>query len=175
MFSRSAVLIAKLKLKLIYDRQSVGQSVLVSGTHLGPVTNFSFSLKFPLDNCVCYFVAPSLTRGRVCNLLFSCFWALPEHSWAEVPQYSRPYFTVLSETPPTWRARFPYLYPPRNRMAQLYPWALGLSPHLLFYKPMPDIISTASIVICIFCVFCYIVLSCGDVRNHSKMLIMYVM
>jgi hypothetical protein len=35
-----------LKLKLIYDRQSVGQSVLVSGTHLGPVTNFSFSPGF---------------------------------------------------------------------------------------------------------------------------------
>jgi hypothetical protein len=28
------------------------------------------------------------------------------------PQNSRPYFTVSSETPPTWRARFPYLYPP---------------------------------------------------------------
>jgi hypothetical protein len=36
----------KLKLKLIYDRQSVGQSVLVSGAHLGPATNFSFSSKF---------------------------------------------------------------------------------------------------------------------------------
>jgi hypothetical protein len=24
--------------------------------------------------------APSLTRGRVCNLLYSCFWALPEQS-----------------------------------------------------------------------------------------------
>jgi hypothetical protein len=40
----------KLKLKLIYERQSVGQSVLVSCTHLGPATNFSFSLKFPLDS-----------------------------------------------------------------------------------------------------------------------------
>jgi hypothetical protein len=39
------------KLKLIYDRQSVGQSALVSGAHLGPVTNFSFSLKFPVDSC----------------------------------------------------------------------------------------------------------------------------
>jgi hypothetical protein len=27
-----------------------------------------------------YFVAPSLTRGRVCNLLLNCFWALPEQS-----------------------------------------------------------------------------------------------
>jgi hypothetical protein len=35
--------------ELIYGRQSVGQSVLVSGAHLGPVTNFSFSLKFLLD------------------------------------------------------------------------------------------------------------------------------
>jgi hypothetical protein len=27
-----------------------------------------------------YFVAPSLTRGRVCNLLYNCFWALSEQS-----------------------------------------------------------------------------------------------
>jgi hypothetical protein len=40
----------KLKLKFIYDRQSVGQSVLVSGAHLGPLTNFSFAMKFPLDS-----------------------------------------------------------------------------------------------------------------------------
>jgi hypothetical protein len=46
-------LVLQLKLKLIYDRQSVGQSVLVSGAHLGPVTNFSFSLKFILDSCGC--------------------------------------------------------------------------------------------------------------------------
>jgi hypothetical protein len=32
------------QIKLYYDRRSVGQSVLVSGTHLGPVTNFSFFL-----------------------------------------------------------------------------------------------------------------------------------
>jgi hypothetical protein len=41
----------KSKSKSHYDRQSVGQSVLVSGTRLGPVTNFSFSLKFSLDSC----------------------------------------------------------------------------------------------------------------------------
>jgi hypothetical protein len=43
--------VMKLKLKLNYDRLSVGQSVLVSGTHLEPATNFSFSLKFSLDSC----------------------------------------------------------------------------------------------------------------------------
>jgi hypothetical protein len=33
-----------LKLKLIYDRRSVGQSVLVSGSHLEPMTDFCFCL-----------------------------------------------------------------------------------------------------------------------------------
>jgi hypothetical protein len=88
------------KLKLIYDRQSVGQSVLVSGTDLGPVTNFFSLLEiFFRQLRICYFVAPSLTRGRVCNLLYNCFWALPEQSiLGQVPQNSRPYFTVSSET-----------------------------------------------------------------------------
>jgi hypothetical protein len=35
---------SKSKLLVYYDQQSVGQSVLVSGTHLGPATNFSHSL-----------------------------------------------------------------------------------------------------------------------------------
>jgi hypothetical protein len=34
-----------------YGRQSVGQSVLVSSTHLGPAANISFSFKFSLDSC----------------------------------------------------------------------------------------------------------------------------
>jgi hypothetical protein len=29
---------------------------------------------------VCNFVAPSLTRGRICNLRYNCFWASPEQS-----------------------------------------------------------------------------------------------
>jgi hypothetical protein len=59
-----------IKSKSHCDRQSVGQSVLVSGARLGPTTNFSSSLKFPLGSLRgCYFVAPSLTRWRVCNLL----------------------------------------------------------------------------------------------------------
>jgi hypothetical protein len=31
--------------------KSKSQSVLVSGAHLGPATNLSFSLKFSLDSC----------------------------------------------------------------------------------------------------------------------------
>jgi hypothetical protein len=49
--------------------------------------------------------APSLTRGRVCNLQCS-------HLMVRDAQNPKPYSTVSSETPPTWRSRFPYLYPP---------------------------------------------------------------
>jgi hypothetical protein len=52
----------------------------------------------------CFCGAPSLTRGRVCNLRCN-------HSMVRVAQNPKPYFTVSSETPPTWRAMFPYLYP----------------------------------------------------------------
>jgi hypothetical protein len=48
------------KSKLCYDRRSVGQSVLVSSTHLGPKTRFLLLS----DSCG----APSLTKGRVCRL-----------------------------------------------------------------------------------------------------------
>jgi hypothetical protein len=58
-----------------------------------------------------YFVAPSLTRGRVYNLLVQLFLGLARAVTLE-PKSRRthgPYFTFSSETPPTWRARFPYI------------------------------------------------------------------
>jgi hypothetical protein len=69
---------------------------------------------------VCYYVAPSLTRGRVCNLLLLVVLA------SAVPQDSNPYIIVpLLENPSTWRARSQYLYPTRNRVAQMYHRSLG--------------------------------------------------
>jgi hypothetical protein len=98
------------KSKLLCDwksvNQSVSQYVLVSSTLVGLATRYYF-----LSECCClkfavlYLLAPSLTRGRVCNL--QC-----NHSIVRVAQNPKPYFTVSSETPLTWRARFPYLYPP---------------------------------------------------------------
>jgi hypothetical protein len=59
---------------------------------------------------LCYFVASSLTRGRVCNLLLLLVLA------STVPWASRPYFIVpILEAPPTWRARSLYLYSPGQR------------------------------------------------------------
>jgi hypothetical protein len=47
----------------------------------GTRDQFVFLLKISFRQLlVCYYVAPSLTRGRVCNLLYNFFWALPEQS-----------------------------------------------------------------------------------------------
>jgi hypothetical protein len=67
------------------------------------ITSFQNVAVWNLWSCFCG--APSLTRERVCNL--QC-----NHSMVRVAQNPKPYFTVSSETPPTWRAKFPYLYPP---------------------------------------------------------------
>jgi hypothetical protein len=53
----------QLQLQLIYDRQSVGRSVLVSGAHLGPVTCNQFFVLLEISFRqlrVCTFVAPSV-------------------------------------------------------------------------------------------------------------------
>jgi hypothetical protein len=122
---------SKLKLKLNYDLQSVGQSVLVSGTHLGPATNFSFSLEFPSDSC--WFIIFWRPLSREGGFVICCTIASgpcqSSHPWVEVPQNSRPYFTLSFEIP-TWRSRFPYLYPPGRRLPSYTPrhWVPFLSP-----------------------------------------------
>jgi hypothetical protein len=112
----------KLKLKLIYDRHSVGQSVLVSGAHLGPLTNFSFAMKFSVDSCGFAVLWRPLWRedGSVIYCLIASGPCQSSHSWAE----------VSSETPPTWRARFLYLYPPGTGWPSYTPgrWVNFLSP-----------------------------------------------
>jgi hypothetical protein len=73
--------------------------------------------------CVCYFVTPSLTRERVCNILYNFFCALPEQSLlGRSPAQLMNIFTVSFETPPTWRVRFPYLYPPGTGWPSYTPW-----------------------------------------------------
>jgi hypothetical protein len=54
------------KLKLFCNRRSIGQSLLVSGSHLESMTRFLFSV---WQLWVSWCGSPSLKRGQVCNLL----------------------------------------------------------------------------------------------------------
>jgi hypothetical protein len=92
--------------------QSVGQSNLVSGTHLGPSSNLSFFFNLSSDSCwACWCLAPSLTRGRVCSLqLLGLASAV-----ILVSEFQRAYDEILLFQiwdSPTWWARFLYLFPP---------------------------------------------------------------
>jgi hypothetical protein len=82
------------KSKLCYDRRSVGQSVLVSSTHLGLMTRYW--LLFDIYRLVLR-RAPSLTRGRVCrcswNLLYNHF-TLPTQKTASLLLGRRVYSAV---------------------------------------------------------------------------------
>jgi hypothetical protein len=75
---------------------------------------------------VCYLVASFLTRGRVCNLLYNCFWALPEQSFlGRSPAELTTIFYCLIWNSPNLEGYVPVFISPRNRVAQLYSRALG--------------------------------------------------
>jgi hypothetical protein len=97
-----------LKLKLIYDRQSVGQSVLVPGSHLGPMTIFLLSRwRFRAS----WYGVPSLTRGRVINLLLQLLLRLARAvTLCRSPAELTAIFYTLIWDSSTWRARSPCLY-----------------------------------------------------------------
>jgi hypothetical protein len=63
-------------------RLTVSQSVCLGvEPNLVQLTRVCFLLEISFRQLqVCNFVAPSLTRGLVCKLLYNCFWALPEQS-----------------------------------------------------------------------------------------------
>jgi hypothetical protein len=75
---------------------------------------------------LCYFVASSLTRGRVGNLLYNCFWAFPEQSLlGRSPAELTTIFYCLIWDSPNLESQVPVFISPRNRVAQLYPRTLG--------------------------------------------------
>jgi hypothetical protein len=85
--------------KVYYDRQSVGQSVLVSGNHLGPANFFPFPKTNFGQLWVCWFGASSLTRGWVCsfqlllgltNAVFLGSESRRTHNYILLPQFWHP-------------------------------------------------------------------------------------
>jgi hypothetical protein len=105
------------------DSQSASLSWRPSGTR----DQFFFLLEISLRQLrVCYFVAPSLTRGRVCNLLYNCFWVLPEQSllgWS--PAELTAIFYCLIWDSPNLEGQVSVFISPRNRVTQLYSYTPG--------------------------------------------------
>jgi hypothetical protein len=115
----------KLNLKLIYDSQSASLS-WCQAPIWDPRSIFLFFLISFRQLRVCYFVAPSLTRGCVCNLLYNCFWAMPEQSLlGRGPSELTAIFHCLSWDSLNLEGQVPGFISPRNWVAQLYPRALG--------------------------------------------------
>jgi hypothetical protein len=93
---------SKSKSKLLYDWQSV-----------------CLGIEYPCGTCDQILFPVGILLSEICGLVsigrplwqedgpLQC-----NHSIVWVTQNLKPCFTVSSETPPTWRARFPYLYPP---------------------------------------------------------------
>jgi hypothetical protein len=93
----------------VFLRSTVSRPVRFGVRHpSGKRDQFFFLLEiFFRQLRICYFVAPTLTRGRVCNIMLLLVLA------SVVPRDSGPYFIVpVLESLPTWSVRSPFLYPP---------------------------------------------------------------
>jgi hypothetical protein len=95
---------------LYYDRRSVGQSVLVSRPPPSGAYDHIFITVRPLR--VCGYEAPSLTRGRVCRLQLLLSLPAQSFSGSSPAGLMTTFYCLRFETPPTWRTRSLYLYPP---------------------------------------------------------------
>jgi hypothetical protein len=100
--------IHKSKSKSCCDWRSVGQSVLVSSTYLGPKTRF-----FLPDSCGFVDVGRSLWREDG-SIVYNCCWPSPVQSFSgpSPAGLMTIFYCLRFETPPTCRARSSYLYPP---------------------------------------------------------------
>jgi hypothetical protein len=68
---------------------------------------------------VCYFVAPSLTRGRVCDLLYYCFRDLPvQPLLGRSPAELTAIFLCIIWDSPNLEGQVPVFISPRNRVAR---------------------------------------------------------
>jgi hypothetical protein len=108
-------------------RQSVDQYVWVSGLPLGSLTRFYLALLFFVWQLRCCAInASSLTRKRVCNLLYNSFWALPEqpHLSRSPTELTAISYGLIWDSP-NLEGQVSVFISPRNRVAQLYPRALG--------------------------------------------------
>jgi hypothetical protein len=112
----------KVKVKVM----TVGQSVLVSSTHLGLTTRFLFLS----ESCGFVDVGRSLWRENG-SAVYNCYWSSPAQSFLGTSPTGLVtiFYSFRFESPPTWRARSPYLYPTGTRWPNYTPrhWVLFIT------------------------------------------------
>jgi hypothetical protein len=119
MFPTIKIVIVKMKLN--YDRQSVGVRH-PSGTR----DQFFFLLEiFFRQLQVCYFVAPSLTRVRVCKLLLLLVSSAQSRSGLSPAGLNTIFYCSNPWHSHNLQGQVPVFISARNRVAQIYPRALG--------------------------------------------------
>jgi hypothetical protein len=95
--------------KACYDRRPVAQSILVSSPHLKP------KIWFLLLSGSCWFfdVGRALWREGG-SVVYNCCRSSPAQSFLGPSSAGLVtiFYCLRLETPPTWRTRYPYLYPP---------------------------------------------------------------
>jgi hypothetical protein len=94
---------------LLYDRRfTVNQFVLATSPLRLTTSNFIFQL-----NTCGYspYVTSSLRRGWACRLQLLLVLSSAVIVRSETRGTMTPFYCLRFETPPTWRTRFPYLYP----------------------------------------------------------------
>jgi hypothetical protein len=95
-------------------------------TRLGLATNFSFSLKFIWDSCGFVLLRPLWREDG--SVIYCCCWTSPAQSRSGLsPAELKTIFCSPSSwDSPNLEGQVPvFISSPRNRVAQIYPWALG--------------------------------------------------
>jgi hypothetical protein len=117
-------------LKLCYDRRSIGQSVLMSSTHLGP-KNRILLLSDSFGFVLMWGALSDERTGVSFQLLLALASAVILGSKSRGPMSI--FYCLRFETRPIWRARSPHLYPPGSGWPSYTPrhWVPFLLPIIL--------------------------------------------
>jgi hypothetical protein len=106
------------------DSQSANQSWCLAPS--GTRNQFFFLLEIIFRQWrVCYFVAPSLTRGRICNILLMLILNSAVCSGLSPMGFKTIFYCPNSWDSPNLESQVPVFISPRNMVAEIYHQSLG--------------------------------------------------
>jgi hypothetical protein len=114
--------------ELLYDWRFTANQFVLAISPLGPTTRIFI---FQLNTCGCSpYVTPYLTRGWICRLQLLLVLASTIILRSESRGIHGIICCLIFETPPTWKARSLYIYPPGTRWPSYTPrhWVPFSSP-----------------------------------------------